>query len=195
MDIEQLYPLVSEAIRRAETLKNLGAQDLLNTRDVANGLEKLASPELLADWLSAQGLIPIDVEPSPADLKRVVAFREGLRGVLLAGRRGNVQAAERLNRAARGARLEVNLGPDGAPRLGARVSDLDDALGRWLSSLVHAHLDGTWRRLKVCANPECRRAFYDDSRSYARRWCCKRCGDVIRARIYRRTERYKRLRG
>ncbi len=170
-------------------------QSLLDTRDVVSGLEKLASPELLADWMASQGLIPIDAELSPADLERVVAFREGLRGVLLAGTRGNVKAVERLNRAARGARLEVSLGPDGAPRLGARVSDLDDALGRWLSILVHAHLDNTWRRFKVCANPECRRAFYDDSRSYARRWCSKRCGDVIRARAYRRTGRYKRLRG
>lgn len=170
-------------------------QSLLDTRDVASGLEQLKNPEFLADWLAGQGLIPIDVELSSSDLERVVAFREGLRGVLLAGSRGNAKAVERLNHAARGARLEVSLGPDGAPRLGARVSELDDALGRWMSILVHAHLDGTWKRLKVCANPECRRTFYDDSRSYARRWCTKQCGDVIRARAYRRTARYKRLKG
>ncbi len=170
-------------------------QDLLDTRDAASGVEKLASPELLADWMAGQGLIPFGVELSAADLKRVVAFREGLRGVLLAGSRVDVQAVERLNRAASGARLEISLGADGAPRLGARVSSLDDALGRWMSILVHAHLDDTWKRLKVCANPGCRRTFYDDSRSYARRWCTRRCGDVIRARAYRRTARYRRLKG
>ncbi len=170
-------------------------QGLLDTRDAATGVEKLASPELLANWLAGQGLIPIGVELSPADLKRVVAFREGLRGVLLAGKRGNVKAVERLNRAAGGARLEVSLGPGGDPRLGARVSGLDDVFGRWLSILVHAHLDDTWKRLRVCANPECRLTFYDDSRSYARRWCSKRCGDVIRARAYRGSARYRRNKG
>ncbi len=170
-------------------------QVLLDTRDVVSGVEKLASPELLADWMAGQGLIPIGVELSPADLARVVAFREGLRGVLLAGSRGNVKAVERLNRAAGGARLEVLLGPDGAPRLGARVSGLDDAFGRWLSILIHAHLDDTWKRLGICANPECRRTFYDDSRSTARRWCTKRCGDAIRSRAYRGSARYKRLKG
>lgn len=170
-------------------------QGLLDTRDVASGVEKLASPELLADWMTGQGLIPIGVELSPADLERVVAFREGLRGVLLAGSRGDAKAVERLNRAASGARLEVNLGADSAPRLNARISGLDDALGRWMSILVHAHLDDTWKRLKICANPECRRTFYDDTRSYARRWCTRRCGDVIRARAYRSTARYKRIKG
>ncbi len=125
----------------------------------------------------------------------MVDFREGLRGVLLAGSRGDAQALERLNRAAGGVRLEVSLGADGVPRLGARVSGLDEALGRWMSIIVHAHLDDTWKRLKICANPECRRTFYDDSRSYSRRWCTRRCGDVIRARTYRSSARYKRIKG
>ncbi len=170
-------------------------QELLDTRDAASGEEKLTSPALLADWLASQGLIPLGSELSPADLERVVAFREGLRSLLLAGSRGDAKAVERLNLAATGARLEVRLGPDGAPLIDARAFDLEDAFGRWMSILVHAHLEGTWKRLKVCANPECRRTFYDVSRSYARRWCTKRCGDVIRARAYRGSARYQRLRG
>ncbi len=170
-------------------------QEILDTREPVSGEDKLASPALLADWLASQSLIPIGAELSAPDLKRVVDFREALRALLLAGRGGDAKAVERLNRAAKGARLEVRLGSDGAPLLDARVSGLDDAFGRWLSILVHAHLDDHWKRLKVCANPECRLTFYDDTRTYARRWCSKRCGDVIRARAYRGSARYRRLRG
>ncbi len=67
--------------------------------------------------------------------------------------------------------------------------------GAWMSILVHAHLDDTWKRLKICANPECRRTYYDVSRSFARRWCTKQCGDLIRARAYRGSARYKRRKG
>lgn len=168
-------------------------QGLLETRNAVSRAEKLASPELLADWLAGQGLIPAGVELSPADLERVKAFREGLRDLLLSSSRLD-GAVERLNHAARGVRLEARLGPDGVPRLDARVSGLDGAFARWMSILVNAHLDDTWKRLKICANPECRRTFYDDSRSYTRRWCTPQCGHIVRSRAYRRTERYQRRR-
>ncbi len=125
----------------------------------------------------------------------MVAFREALRALLVAGRGGDAKAVERLNRAARGARLDARLSPEGAPILDARVSGLDDVFGRWMSIVVHGHLDDEWKRFKVCANPECRLAFYDDTRTYARRWCSKRCGDLIRARAYRGSARYRRLMG
>jgi len=42
------------------------------------------------------------------------------------------------------------------------------------------------RRVRTCANPECERLFYDDSRPGQRRWCSPdRCGDQARARAYR----------
>jgi predicted RNA-binding Zn ribbon-like protein len=42
------------------------------------------------------------------------------------------------------------------------------------------------RRVRACANPDCERLFYDDSRPGQRRWCSpERCGDQARARAYR----------
>lgn len=42
------------------------------------------------------------------------------------------------------------------------------------------------RRVRTCANPDCERVFYDDSRPGRRRWCSpERCGDQARARAYR----------
>ena len=46
-------------------------------------------------------------------------------------------------------------------------------------------------RLKLCENPECRRAFFDRTRSRTRRWCDSgTCGN--RARVRRHRERAKR---
>jgi predicted RNA-binding Zn ribbon-like protein len=45
-------------------------------------------------------------------------------------------------------------------------------------------------RLRCCENPDCRAVFYDDSRPGLRRWCASnRCGDRIRARLYRERHR------
>jgi predicted RNA-binding Zn ribbon-like protein len=46
------------------------------------------------------------------------------------------------------------------------------------------------RRIRTCANPECGRLFFDDSRPGSRRWCSpERCGDPARARAYRARKR------
>ena len=168
-------------------------QDLANTRDGASGQEKLGSPAEMADWLVSQGLIAADLELSAEDRQRVVELRDGLR--LLLARRDRTQVGmkviERINRAVKGAKLEIRLGPDGNPRADALSGTLDHAFGRWLSVIVNAFHEGEWIRLKVCANPACRIAFYDGSKSRARRWCTKRCGDRLRSRVYRRGARYK----
>ncbi len=36
---------------------------------------------------------------------------------------------------------------------------------------------------------------FDDSQSRTGKWCTARCGDRVRAAAYRRTARYKQLRG
>lgn len=42
------------------------------------------------------------------------------------------------------------------------------------------------QRLKLCANPLCRWAFYDESRNRSRRWCdSAECGNVMKVRAFR----------
>jgi len=45
-------------------------------------------------------------------------------------------------------------------------------------------------RIRVCANPDCRWAFYDESRNRTRRWCSSQaCGNVMKVRRHRARHR------
>ncbi|WP_421742244.1 CGNR zinc finger domain-containing protein [Cellulomonas sp.] len=67
----------------------------------------------------------------------------------------------------------------------------DDAVVAGLLAEVHrAHAAGEWTRLKACANPDCQWVYYDGSRNRSGRWCSMtECGDVMKARAYRRRSR------
>jgi predicted RNA-binding Zn ribbon-like protein len=74
----------------------------------------------------------------------------------------------------------VTLAPAGADTLTAGL----------LAELHAAHATGEWARLKTCANPDCQWVFYDGSRNRSGRWCSMtECGDVMKARAYRRRAR------
>jgi len=48
-------------------------------------------------------------------------------------------------------------------------------------------VEGTWPRLKACANDTCQWAFYDISKNRSGRWCTMdACGNLMKARAYRR---------
>ncbi len=43
-----------------------------------------------------------------------------------------------------------------------------------------------YTRVKMCANPDCRWVFYDESRNRTRRWCERRyCGNLMKVRRFR----------
>ncbi|MBX6384017.1 MAG: CGNR zinc finger domain-containing protein, partial [Microbispora sp.] len=49
-----------------------------------------------------------------------------------------------------------------------------------------ARADGTWSRLKVCAESTCQWAFIDSSKNRSRSWCSMRvCGNRAKTRAYR----------
>jgi len=53
-----------------------------------------------------------------------------------------------------------------------------------------AQQDGSWSRLKVCANPDCRWAFYDRSRNQQGNWCnMALCGNRLKNRQLRARRR------
>jgi predicted RNA-binding Zn ribbon-like protein len=70
-------------------------QAFVNTLDIEQGTEELASPQALAHWLEATGLLnspatsssaaptPGETAPTAADLAMALELREALRGVLL----------------------------------------------------------------------------------------------------------------
>jgi predicted RNA-binding Zn ribbon-like protein len=163
----------------------------VNTFDVEDGADALATPESLGAWLAGRGLLGGD-EPAPtrADVRRAIALREALREVLLGHHGGyetDPEALRTLEQAARRARLELRFGPDGTARPEPARGGVDGALGRMLAIVAAAQADGTWERLKSCPADDCRWAFYDRSRNRSAVWCNMAvCGNRAKVRSYRR---------
>lgn len=50
-----------------------------------------------------------------------------------------------------------------------------------LDAVRQASEDGSWVRLKACARPSCRWAYYDHSRNRSGRWCTMAgCGNAVK---------------
>jgi len=165
--------------------------------------EELVDSATLARWLRERKLLGPNERLSAADLPRAIAVREALRGVLEShhgpAHGSPEQAAEPtevLNRAATRAPLRVAFDPDGVAALAPSAGGLDGALARLFAIIERATVEGTWARLKVCADEECRWAFYDQSRNRSGAWCrMEVCGNRAKARAYRRRQRSGRRSG
>src|SRR5712691_358891 len=46
----------------------------------------------------------------------------------------------------------------------------DTVLAALLAAVAESVASGTWDRLKICRNPDCRWAYYDQSRNLSRAW-------------------------
>jgi hypothetical protein len=85
-------------------------------------------------------------------------------------------------------RLPLVLDVDGSqPRLmPLSRGTADTVLASLLGAVAEAVASGTWDRLKICRNPECRWAYYDHSRNRSRAWCSMAvCGNRAKARAFR----------
>jgi len=161
----------------------------VNTWDLEDDQERLASPMELSAWLAEHGL----AEPGEAfdhdDLARALAVREALRALLLANNDADLDpdAPATLTAAADGARLTVSVGADGRARLEPRAGGIDRVFGRLLGIVARAQAEGTWERMKACPWHSCHYAFYDHSRNRSRTWCSMAvCGNRAKAQTYRR---------
>ena len=115
-------------------------------------------------------------------------MREGLRAVLFTHNDGerDDDAIARLERAAGAAALRASFPLEGDPGLVPARGGVNGALARLLAIVAAASADGSWRRLKACADPTCRWAFYDHSRNRSGRWCSMAtCGNQHKARNFR----------
>jgi predicted RNA-binding Zn ribbon-like protein len=156
--------------------------------EVDRGADLFATPERLAAWLAARGLLAERTTLHARDRTRAITVREGLRGLAADNNEASeaIPAASlaELNGAAAGARVEVRLDPDG-PRFAPTGAGVDRALGMLLAITATAMLDGTWQRLKACPGHDCGWAFYDHSRNQTGRWCSMAvCGGRAKARAH-----------
>jgi predicted RNA-binding Zn ribbon-like protein len=176
----------------------LRVQAFVDTLDRDLGTDVLAHADEARAWLADAGLrVPDPDRPDTgfaADLQLAREARESIRALI--GRNtghepltdGELaplekvlgQAQPRLDVAADG---QVRLGPD--PRtLPPRT--LADGLMELLLIVRDAQADGTWDRLKLCGNPDCRWAYYDRSHSRRGAWCdMATCGNRVKNRNLR----------
>jgi len=169
-------------------------QGFVNTLDVEEGTDVLADPEAGRDWLVRARLLDQGAPAGPSDLRRARDVRESLRWLLRHEHEDEEDREERLAPLRRltethQARLTVDDG--GAIALeNVRHRDLNDGLFELLLIVRQAQEDGTWERLKACANPDCEWAFFDRSRNQQGNWCeMAVCGNRLKNRELRARRR------
>jgi predicted RNA-binding Zn ribbon-like protein len=160
-------------------------RDFVNTLDILPGTEKFDDPAGLAHWLADHRLVPSSPSLTNEDLARARRLREALRAFLLANASLPLDpgAAAKFDDAAGPTRLRARADEGWLELLPADEDGLGHAIGRLVSIAFAAQQDGTWSRLKVCA--ECHWALYDHTKNYSAAWCGSQCGARVRSRRYR----------
>src|SRR6266516_3667455 len=166
-----------------------------STCDKIGVMDDLWQPGWLEHFLAQWGL-QIEEPPDEAVLAELVALRAFLRRLLesltAAGQISDEQQAE-LNAILLKTPLKRHIEKDGE---GYRLEmlplrkDWDWVQAEIAASFVHLLTAHDARRLKLCANPNCRGAFYDNSKSRTQRYCtADKCASLMKARRYRARRR------
>jgi predicted RNA-binding Zn ribbon-like protein len=167
-------------------------QAFVNTRDLLDDEEALATPAALGSWCEAHGLLGGDTRPTPADLRHALELREALRSLLLGNNGVEVDltaANAALDQAVRRARVELRF-EDGRAALVPGATGIPAALGRIAVAVHGAMADGSWERLKACRADDCLWVFVDEAKNRSRAWCSmSSCGNRAKARSYRERHR------
>ncbi len=170
-------------------------QAFVDTLDLDLGTDVFADDEQARAWLADAGLrAPDPGPPGPefaADLRLAREVRESIRA-LIGRNTGTGPLTDRdlapLEQILGQSRPRLEVDASGRVRLGpaAPAARLADGLLGLLLIIRDAQVNGTWSRLKLCGNPDCRWAFYDQSRPGRGAWCdMASCGNRIKNRNLR----------
>jgi predicted RNA-binding Zn ribbon-like protein len=141
----------------------------LNTVDVEQGTDQLASAAAWAQWVSLNRL------GMASEVSQAIQLRDQLRKSI-----GDPRLERPIPDLADSTHLGVTLSA-GRPTLLAH-----DAVGEILASSARLVILGHWDRFKICSAEHCRWAFFDRSRNQSRTWCSMRvCGNREKARLWR----------
>lgn len=155
----------------------------LNTLNLVAGHDAFRNLARMSEWLSEHGLLQ---DPSLHEIALAVEVREAVRDLIHTGNAPSHASGEVLARAAGMVQLSLRFESGGAA-IRSTGTGLDRAIAEFLVAVYSAMADGTWGRIRVCRNPECRWAFFDQSRNRARMWCAMaECGNKMKARRFRR---------
>jgi predicted RNA-binding Zn ribbon-like protein len=164
--------------------------DFVNTLDVEDGADELATQDGLKTWLAQRRVLEPSraVAPSEEDRRAAIRLREALRDLMLAnngGPRAN-EAGQELERVARRGDLGVHFDHGGSISIAPDAEGFAAALARLLVPVARALSDGSWQRVKACRAADCHWAFYDRSRNRSGVWCeMAVCGNRTKVRAYR----------
>jgi predicted RNA-binding Zn ribbon-like protein len=187
--VELDNPSAPAELRAVEALLNTVDERTFSRHGVRHsGGDVLTTPTALSRWLAEQGLVRPATKASPDDLAKAIALRDGLRTVMTVtpGQSPQKSALRHLNVVLAGLPVRVEFGLDGTPALDGRSTGVRGALGAIVASVAQATARGTWTRMRICAAPDCRWAFYDNSRNGGGRWCSMAvCGNRDKTRRYR----------
>ncbi len=167
-------------------------QQFVNSVELDEDDEELDTAQALQEWLVGRGLVARGTPVTEADLGRALEVREGLRSLLAAhnGAESDPKAVAKLEAALQGCTLRAGFAADGTPGLVPAHEGPRAGLARLMAIVAAAATDGTWSRLKACADDGCRWAFYDHSKNRSGRWCSmKSCGNQHKARAFRERQR------
>lgn len=163
-------------------------RDFVNTLDLETGVDRIASPDELAEWFSEEGLVDDLVEPTAGEHADALAVREAIRQLLLTNNgvaADTAAASQVLDETGRKTRLGVRF-VDGLPELAPEGDGAAAALGRIVAAVAELAPTPEWSRLKSCRDENCRVVFYDQSRNRSRAWCSMEvCGNREKARSFR----------
>jgi predicted RNA-binding Zn ribbon-like protein len=168
-------------------------QALVNTVELPDGADRLAAAADARPWLIDNELLAPNSDIEDADLDLIRRVREALRALLVRNA-GGTKPTEAALAPLRGITADgvahAELGPDGDVRLAAAGDSVPARLVGLLLIMRDAQRDGTWARLKACANDECHWAFYDRSRNHGGTWCeMSVCGNKLKNREFRARKR------
>jgi predicted RNA-binding Zn ribbon-like protein len=170
-------------------------QAFVDTLDLDLHTDVLAHADEARAWLADAGLRDPGLrDPGragfDADLELAREVRESLRAMI--GRNSGgpplTEAELRpLEQVASQATARLGVTADGRVGLGTGgTGRLADGLAGLLLAVRDAQADGSWDRLRLCGNPDCRWAFYDGSRGRQGAWCeMASCGNRLKNRNLR----------
>jgi predicted RNA-binding Zn ribbon-like protein len=174
--------------RKPAPMPLLLVQGFLNTLDLEEGTDLLAAPDQARSWLLEAGLLGGGATVDADELEFAREVREAIRSLVEPDTKNELAPLRKL---AGGYAARLTVGGDGVVRLeNARTEGLGDGLFELLLIVHRAQHDGSWTRLKVCANPECQWAFFDRSRNQQGSWCSMAvCGNRLKNRELRARRR------
>jgi predicted RNA-binding Zn ribbon-like protein len=163
-------------------------REFVNTLDVEEQSDSLTAPSDLKAWLAQKRLLGRQDRVTATDHQRALDFREALREILAGHTDGRVGpgTVRRFDAVVSHIPMRLRVDDTGWVRVAAAGTGFDAAQAELLARVYEAMEDGTWERLKVCAEGTCQSAFFDHSKNRSGHWCSMAvCGNRAKVSAFR----------